>query len=160
MNAVTWFDRLNIGIWAQMRTLLVCLFCVVALLSALFLYPWRSISSSYTPPPRTIVICGIQDHPCVTYSVSYHPATHAYGDSQGEGVTDYERKTISIALSSDRFKNVEALEHEVFHAALWERGFCDADKWEIHDWIYFSEGAFPLLFHDNPELVKYLTTGY
>jgi hypothetical protein len=106
------------------------------------------------------VICGIEDHPCVTYVVTYHPPTHEYGDSKGEGVTDYERKTISIASSNDRFKNVEALEHEVFHAALWERGFRGNDKWEIHDWIYFSEGAFPLLFHDNPEFVKYLTTGY
>jgi hypothetical protein len=94
------------------------------------------------------------------YAVSYHPSTHAYGDFEGEGVTDYERKTISLAWSSDRFKNVQALEHEVFHAALWERGFRDTDKWEVHDWIYFSDGAFPLLFHDNPEFVKYVTAGY
>jgi len=25
---------------------------------------------------------------------------------------------------------------------------------------FFSEGAFPILFHDNPELVAYLTSGY
>jgi hypothetical protein len=106
------------------------------------------------------VICGIEDHPCVTYAVSYHPATNAYGDSQGEGVTDYEHKTISLAWSNDRFKNVKALQHEVFHAALRERGFRDTEKWEIHDWVYFSEGAFPLLFHDNPDFVKYLTAGY
>jgi hypothetical protein len=143
-----------------MRTILACLSFVVVLLLALILYPRRSTTSTYALPPRTIVLCGIQDRPCVTYAVSYHPASHAYGDSQGEGVTDYERKTISIALSNDRFKNVEALEHEVLHAALWERGFRDTDKWEIHDWIYFSEGAFPLLLHDNPDLVKYLTAGY
>ena len=132
----------------------------ILLVSALLLMPRRSATSSYAQPPRSIVICGIQDHPCVTYAVSYHPATHAYGDSQGEGVTDYEQKTISIAWSNDRFKNFAALEHEVFHAVLWERGFrCDA-KWEVHDWIYFSEGAFPLLFHDNPEFVAYLTAGY
>lgn len=143
-----------------MRTLLACVSFAVFLLSLFLLHPRRSTSASYAPPPRSIVICGIQDHPCVTYAVSYHSATNTYGDSEGEGVTDYERKTISIARSSDRFKNVEALEHEVFHAALWERGFRDTDKWEIHDWIYFSEGAFPLLFHDNPEFVEYLTAGY
>jgi hypothetical protein len=124
------------------------------------LYARRSIGTSYAPPPRSIVICGIEDRPCVTYSVSYHQATHAYGDTPGEGVTDYQNKSISIAWSVDRFKNVEALEHEVFHAVLWERGFRDTDRWQIHDWIYFSEGAFPLLFHDNPEFVKYLAAGY
>jgi hypothetical protein len=136
------------------------MFSALLLVSAVFLNPRQSTTFSYAQPPQSIVICGIQDHPCVTYAVSYHPPTHSYGNSKGEGVTDYERKTISIAWCSDHFKNVEALEHEVFHAALWERGFHDTDKWEIHDWIYFSEGAFPLLFHDNPEFVKYLSAGY
>lgn len=143
-----------------MRTIFACMFLILLLASAAFLNPPRTKSSPYASSPRSILICGIQDRPCVTYAVSYHPATHEYGDSQGEGATDYERKTISIALSNDRFKNVVALEHEVFHAALWERGFRDTDKWEVHDWIYFSEGAFPLLFHDNPEFVKYITAGY
>ena len=143
-----------------MRILVACIFSALVLVSALFLNPPRATTSSYAQPPRSILICGIEDHLCVSYAVSYHPPTHAYGDSQGEGVTDYERKTISIALSNDRFKTVKALEHEVFHAVLWERGFHDHDKWEIHDWIYFSEGAFPLLFHDNPEFVRYLTSGY
>jgi len=115
---------------------------------------------TYTPPPRSILICGIKDRPCVTYSVLYHGATTAFGDSHGEGVTDYERKTISLAWSNDRFENVRALEHEAFHAALWERGFRDTDKWDIHAWIYFSESSFPLLFHDNPEFVNYITAGY
>ena len=143
-----------------MRILFICIAFVAFLLSVFFVYPGRSRSASYARPPQSIVICGIQDHPCVTYAVSYHPATHAYGDSAGEAVTDYERKTISIAWKNDRFKNVEALEHEVFHAALWERGFRDTDKWAIHDWIYFSEGTFPLLFRDNPEFVEYLTSEY
>jgi len=69
-------------------------------------------------------------------------------------------QNLLLCSTYDRFKNVEALEHEVFHAALWERGFRDTEKLQIHDWIYFPEGAFPLLFHDNPELVKYLTAGY
>ena len=142
-----------------MRILLACIFSAVLLVSGLFLTPRRPATSSSVQPPGSIVICGIQGHPCVT-CVAYHPPTHTYGDSQGEGVTDYKRKTISIALSNDRFKNVKALEHEVFHAVLWERGFRDHDKWEIHDWRYFSEEALPLLFHDNPEFVEYLTTGY
>lgn len=115
---------------------------------------------TYAPPPRSILICGIKDHPCVTYSVAYHEATKSFGDSLGEGVTDYQRKTISLAWSNDRFENVSALEHEVFHAVLWERGFRDTDKWDIHAWIYFSESSFPLLFHDNPEFVNYITAGY
>ncbi len=115
---------------------------------------------SYAPPPSSVVICGIQDHPCATYTVSFHEPAIGYGDSQGEGVTDYTAKTISVARSNDRFTNVRALQHEVYHAVLWERGFRDADTWDIHAWIYFSEGAFPILFHDNPELVKYLTAGY
>lgn len=114
----------------------------------------------YAPPPRSILICGIKDHPCVTYSVLYHEPTAAFGDSHGEGVTDYEKKTISLAWSNERFENVSALEHEVFHVALWERGFRDTDKWDIHAWIYFSESSFPLLFHDNPEFVNFITAGY
>lgn len=142
-----------------MGTILLCISVVVCLLAA-FVYARRSAGTSYAPPPRLILICGIEDRPCVTYSVSYHQPTQAYGDKPGEGFTDYRKKSISIAWSDDRFKNVEALEHEVFHAVLWERGFRDADRWEIHDWIYFSEGAFPLLFHDNPAFVKYLAAGY
>lgn len=115
---------------------------------------------TYAQPPHSIVICGIKDRPCVTYSVLYHEATKAFGDSQGEGVTDYQKKTISLAWSNDRFENVRALEHEVFHAVLWERGFRDTAKWDIHAWIYFSESSFPLLFHDNPEFVNYITGGY
>lgn len=136
---------------------------IAAVLLVLGFYPsGRSASSpaTYALPPRSILICGIQDRPCVTYTVSYHEHTAAWGDSQGEGITDYERKTISLARSNDRFENVRALEHEVFHAALWERGFRDTDTWDVHAWIYFSEGAFPLLFHDNPEFVKYVTAGY
>ena len=127
-----------------------------------FYHSGRPTSSprTYASPPSSILICGIQDHPCVTYTVSYHEPTKAWGNSPGEGVTDYERKTISLARSNDRFQNVKALEHEVFHAALWERGFRDGDKWDVHAWIYFSDGAFPLLFHDNPEFVKYIAAGY
>lgn len=136
---------------------------IAAVLLVLGFYPaGRSESSprTYAPPPRSILICGIQDRPCVTYTVTYHEGTAAWGNSPGEGVTDYERKTISLARSNDRFENVRGLEHEVFHAALWERGFRDSDTWDVHAWIYFSEGAFPLLFHDNPEFVKYVTAGY
>jgi len=97
----------------------------------------------------------------VTYVISYHQPSTAYGDSEGEGVTDYQRKTISIALSNDRFRNVQALQHEVLHAALWERGFLDEkEKWDLHAWIYFSESIFPLLFHDNPDFAKYMMEGY
>jgi hypothetical protein len=93
--------------------------------------------------------------------ISYHEPSKAYGDSQGEGVTDYERKTISIARSRDRFRNVQALQHEVFHAFLWERGFPDdSEKWDLHAWIYFSEGAFPLLLHDNPSFAEYVAEGF
>ena len=145
-----------------MRAILVCMVTAVVLLSALLLYPHprRSTSSSYAAPPRWIVLCGIQDRPCVTYLVAYHRPTQAHGDSHGEGVTDYERKTISLAWTNDRFRNVEALEHQVIHAAPWERGFRDTDRWAIRDWIYFSDEILPLLFHDNPEFAAYLTAGY
>jgi hypothetical protein len=97
----------------------------------------------------------------VTYVISFHEPTTAYGDSQGEGATDYERKTISIAQSHDRFRNIQALQHEVLHASLWERDFRDErEKWDLHSWIYFSEGVFPLLCHDNPNFVKYVMEGY
>src|SRR5690349_18205970 len=129
-------------------------------LAALLMQTRQSRSSSYAPPPRSIVICGAQDYACVTYVISYHPATHAFRDYQGEGVIDFERKTISIVWRNDRFKNVETLGHHVFQAALWERGIRDNDKLAVHDWIYFSEGTFALLFHDNPEFAKYLTAGY
>lgn len=140
----------------------------VALLGQASLMLWRSkdpprstpIVKSYAPAPSSIVICGIQDHPCVTYTVTFHQPTKAYGDREGEGETDYKTKTISLARSNDRFENVSVVQHEVYHAVLWERGFRDTDKWDIHAWIYFSDGAFPILFHDNPELVKYVTFGY
>lgn len=131
-----------------------------AFLAALLMQPRQSRGHSYAPPPRSIVICGFQDYACVTYVISYHPPTHAFRDFQGEGVIDYERKTISIVWRKDRLKNFEALEHEVFQAALRERGIHDTDKWTIQDWIYFSEGTFALLFHDNPEFVRYLSAGY
>jgi hypothetical protein len=125
---------------------------------------WRRPASSlktYAPPPPSIVVCGLKDRPCVTYVITFHEPTLAYGNSQGEGVTDYERKTISIARSGDRFRNVQALQHEVLHAVLWERGFLgDSEKWDLHAWIYFSEGAFPLFFHDNPNFVRYMMEGY
>ena len=136
---------------------------IAALLVVLGSYRYGRPASpprAYAPPPRSILICGIKDRPCVTYRVLYHEATKAFGDSQGEGVTDYQKKTISLAWSDDRFENVRALEHEVFHAILWERGFRDTGKWDIHAWIYFSESSFPLLFHDNPEFVNYITAGY
>lgn len=97
----------------------------------------------------------------MTYAVSFHEPTTDYGDSQGEGVTDNQQKTISIARSRDRFRNIQALQHEVFHAVLWERGFQDdSEKWDLHAWIYFSEGVFPLLLHDNPNFVKYVAQEY
>jgi poly(3-hydroxybutyrate) depolymerase len=111
-------------------------------------------------PPASIVICGIKDHPCVTYRVSFHQSTSSYGDGAGEGFTDYQAKTISIASSNDRFKNVQALEHEVYHAALWERGFKDTENWDLHAWIYFSEGPFSLVLHDNPDFVRYIMNAY
>ena len=144
----------------MIRILLVSTSLTSAFLAALFIQPRQARSASYALPPRSIVICGVQDYACVTYLISYQPATHAYRHSQGKGVIDYERKTISIVWSNDRFKNVEALEREVFHAALWERGIRDTDKWEVDDWIYFSEGLFAVLFRDNPEFVRYLTAGY
>lgn len=142
------------------RAFLICGLVAAVLLLALILEPQPSTSSSYPLPPSSIVICGIQDRPCATYAVSFHDASQNFGDLEGEGVTDYERKTISIARGKDRFNNVKALQHEVFHAVLWERGFRDTDKWDLHAWIYFSEGSFPLLFRDNPDLVKYITSGY
>jgi hypothetical protein len=134
-----------------------------ALLSGVLLGSWRPASSSKThvPPPASIVICGLKDRPCVRYVISFHEPSSAYGDSQGEGVTNYERKTISIARSLDRFRNIQALQHEVFHAVLWERGFDDdSEQWDLHAWIYFSEGAFPLFLQDNPDFVKYVVEDY
>jgi hypothetical protein len=132
---------------------------VVALLSGVLLGSWRPTSEAKTQalPPSSIRICGLKDRPCITYAISFHEPTTAYGDSQGEGVTDYERKTISVARSQDRFRNVQALQHEVFHAALWERDFHDdGEQWDLHAWIYFTEAVFPLLLHDNPDFVKYV----
>jgi hypothetical protein len=145
---------------ALIRRLLVCTSLTSAFLAALLMQPRPSSSASFAPPPRSIVICGAQDYACATYLISYQPATHAHRGLQGKGVIDYERKTISIVWSTDRFKNVEALEREVFHAALWERGIRDTDKREVDDWIYFSGGTFALLFRENPEFVRYLTAGY
>jgi hypothetical protein len=116
--------------------------------------------ASYAEPPKSIVICGIKDHPCVTYKVSFHPPTGKFGDGPGEGYTDYQAKTIAIASSNDSFKNVQALEHEVYHAALSERGFKDTETWDLHAWIYFSEGPFSLLLHDNPDFVRYIVAAY
>ena len=144
----------------MIRILLVCTSLTSAFLAALCMQARPSSSASYAPPPRSILICGAQDYACVTYVISYQPATHAHRGLQGKGVIDYERKTISIVWSTDRFKNVEALEREVFHAALWERGVRDTDKREVDDWIHFSEGTFALLFRENPEFVRYLTAGY
>lgn len=129
---------------------------------------WNSIGQTmrhaalvtHVPPPRSIVICGIRDHPCITYLVSYHEPTKTFGDGPGEGFTDYEAKTIAIASSNDPVKNVQALAHEVYHAALWERGFRDEDKWALHSWIYLSEGAFSMVLHDNPEFMRYIAHGY
>ena len=135
----------------------------VSFLGGVILGSWRPASSAktYPPAPTSILICGLKDRPCVTYVISFHEPTTGYGDSQGEGVTDYELKTISIARSQDRFRNIKALQHEVIHAALWEREFHDdSEKWDLHAWIYFTEGVFPLLFHDNPDFVKYVTEEY
>jgi hypothetical protein len=119
-----------------------------------------SRAAAYTLPPKSILVCGIRDHPCVTYAVRYHQGTAKYGDGPGEGFTDYQAKTIDIASSNDPVNNVQALEHEVYHAALWERGFQDTEKWDIHAWIYFSEGPFSMVLHDNPDLVRYIVNGY
>ena len=159
------------------RILLVCLSLTGAYLAAVFLEPRQLRGSSFAAPPRSIQICwahdyacgglqdaaktpGAHDYACNTYVISYQPASHARRDSQGEGVIDYERKTISIVWTADRFKNVETLEREVFHAALWERGIRDTDKWEVHDWLYVSDRIIASLFHDNPEFVNYVTSGY
>ena len=96
----------------------------------------------------------------MTYIVAYHLPTHEHGDSRSGGVTDHKRKTIFLTWSNDRFKNVEALEHEVVQAALWERGFRDSDKWAVRDWVGFSDEILPLLFHDNPAFAEYLAAGY
>ena len=122
--------------------------------------PALAAQQPYAEPPSSIVICGIKDRPCVTYSVSYHPPTHKFGDGPGEGITDYQAKTITIALGKDRVENVQALVHEVYHAALWERGFKDNEKWDLHAWIFFSEGAFSMVLHDNPSFVHYILNGY
>ena len=144
----------------MIRTLLVCISLAGAFLAGLFVQPRRLRCSSCAPPPRSIMICGANDYACSTYVISYHPAMHADRDLQGEGVIDYERKTIRIVWSTDRFKNVEAVEREVFHAALRERGIHDTDKWDVHDWLHFSDRVIALLLHDNPELVNYITSGY
>src|SRR5215467_4679489 len=117
-------------------------------------------TAAHPQPPQSIVICGIADHPCVTYAVSYHEPTQKYGDGPAEGFTDYRAKTISIASSSDAVKNVQALVHEAYHAALWERGVRESEKWDLHSWIYFSEGPFSMVLHDNPDLMRYIADGY
>ena len=116
---------------------------------------------SIAQPPKSIVICGIKDHPCVHYAVSYHGPTGKLGDRAGDGFTDYEAKTISIASSRDSFENVSTLLHEVYHATLWERGFTDdKERWTLHEWIYSSEGPTSMVLHDNPELMRYIANGY
>lgn len=120
----------------------------------------RSTREAYSLPPNSIVICGISNHPCVTYTVSYHKPTGTHGDKGGEGVTDYEKKSISIASSHDRFENVEALEHEVYHAVLHEHAISDEETWDIHSWMYLSEGPFTMVLHDNPAFVRYILSGY
>lgn len=116
---------------------------------------------SVAQPPRSIRICGLADHPCVHYHVSYHDPTGKLGDRAGDGLTDYEAKTISIASSPDSFENVSTLMHEVYHAALWERGFTDDKKRStLHDWIYSSESSTSMVLHDNPELMRYIASGY
>lgn len=122
---------------------------------------WTPKPVSNAQPPRSIVICGIKDHPCVRYAVSYHVPTGKFGDSAGEAVTDYEAKTISIASSRDNFENVSTLLHEVYHAMLCERGFTDDnERLTLHDWIYSSEGSASMVLHDNPELMRYIANGY
>lgn len=106
------------------------------------------------------MICGAHDYACNTYVIRYHPAVHVDRDLQCEGVIDYQRKTIVIVWSTDRFKNVETVERAVFQAALWERGIRDTDKWDVHDWLHLSDSIIASLFHDNPEFVNYITAGY
>ena len=131
-----------------------------AFLAALFMQPRQSKSSPFAPPPRSILICGARDYACNTYVVIYRSPKHAYRDAQVETEIDYDRKTISIVWSNDRFNNVETLEREVFRAALWERGIRDTDKWDVRDWLDHSDGMIALLFHDNPEFANYITAGY
>ncbi len=116
--------------------------------------------ASIAQPPRSVVICGIKDHPCVRYAVSYHEPTGKFEDCAGDGVTDSEAKTISIVSSRDSFENVSTLVHEVYHAALSERGFEDEERWTVHEWIYSSEGPISMVLHDNPELMRYIANGY
>jgi hypothetical protein len=119
-----------------------------------------AVGAVLNAPPKSILICGIEDLPCVVYAVSYHHPTAEFGDRSGEGLTDYEAKTITIASSKDPVNNVQALEHEVYHAALWEHGMRDSEEWDIHAWIYFSEGPFSMVLHDNPDFVRYILNGY
>jgi hypothetical protein len=128
--------------------------------SALTTFRPRSAEAAFAEPSKSLLICGISDHPCVTYTVSYHEPSSDYGDQSGEGVTDYEKKTISIASSNDRFENVRALEHEVCHAVLHEHGVSNREVLDVHSWIYLSEGPFAMVLHDNPTFVRYLMTGY
>ena len=116
--------------------------------------------SAFSPPPSAILICGLKDHPCVSYTVSFHDPTWKFRDCPGEGVTKFDSKVIAIARSNDRYENVMALQHEVYHAALFERGFDDHATWDVHSWIYFSEGAYSMLLHDNPDFVSYILYGY
>jgi len=120
----------------------------------------KAVHAGFAPPPNSLLVCGISDHPCVLYAVSYHQPTNAFADGAGEGFTDYEKKTISIASSSDRFQNVKVLEHEVYHAVLFEHGIRDTETWDLHSWIYLSEGPFTMFLHDNPAFVQYVMNGY
>ena len=119
-----------------------------------------SVAQPTAQPPKSIVICGVADHPCVHYAISYHQPTGKDGDQAGDGLTDHEVKAISIASSKDPFVNVSALVHEVYHATLWERGFRDKKPLKMHEWIYFSEGGISMVLHDNPELTRYIANGY
>ena len=120
----------------------------------------KTVHAAFAEPPNSLLICGISDHPCVSYSISFHRPTNNSQDRAGEGATDYEKKTISIAASSDRFENVKVLQHEVYHAVLHEHGVRDSEVWDIHSWIYLSEGPFAMVLHDNPAFVQYVMGGY
>ena len=37
----------------------------------------EGVVKTYVPPPASILICGLKDHPCVAYTISYHEPTIA-----------------------------------------------------------------------------------
>lgn len=67
------------------------------------------MAKTYPALPSSILVCALTDRTCARDEISFHERNTAYGDSQGEGVTDHERKTISIGRSQDCFRNVQAL---------------------------------------------------